>query len=240
MSQQTNPDRTDPGSPKKKAVAVRTPLTTAIGIGCLWFGIVGDEDDAELDFEPKTHLQNIKEALESVDNVSDVEVDGDTRYSSFSWAEDDDEGGEAIPLFTDAFVSFSIFLPDRLKEKYGVGRGLGPVDVEYFQVLTIYERGLPVTYVTYDIESPKDKLRQHSPSTAVVFIRKYLEEKLADNTNISFNVIGPSPFHADFFVGAAKEGKDGEVQDLTRAGDGTGQYCSPQDARKMKHLKNLL
>ena len=63
-------------------------------------------------------------------------------------------------------------------------------------------------------------MREHSPSSAVVFIRKYLEEKLADHEKISFNIIGPSPFHADFFAAPAKEAKDAEVEDLTKVGDG--------------------
>ena len=105
-----------------------------------------------------------------------------------------------------------VFLPDRLKEKYGVGRGLGPVDVEYFQVLTLYERGLPVTYVTYDIESPKDKLRQHSPSTAVVFIRKYLEEKLQTIRTFPLTLLVLVLFMRTFLLGPRKKAKMGKYK----------------------------
>ena len=83
MTAETNRDRTDQALPKRKQVVIRAPLVTAVGIGCLWFGVMGDEDDDDIGFDPKTHLQNFKEALESVDNISDVEAEGNTRSRLF-------------------------------------------------------------------------------------------------------------------------------------------------------------
>ena len=47
----------------------------ALGLGCFWFASrrLADEET----FEPKDHIEQIRKALESVDNVSDVDLDPD-------------------------------------------------------------------------------------------------------------------------------------------------------------------
>ncbi len=207
-SAQARPER----KPRRKASAMDV---TAIGIGCFWFGTVEDGSNDEVGFDPEIRLKNIKEALESIDNISDVDVGRNIPYSSYSWV----DGGELIPLLVKSAISFNIFMPDRLKDKYLMGLA-SPVEQDYFQVLILYDRGLPVTYITYDIRVQKAKLREHFPSSAVVFIRMYLAEKLADHKRVSFNIIGPSPFHADFFVTDTDKGEDAEIEDLTKLGDG--------------------
>jgi hypothetical protein len=66
-----------------------------------------------------------------------------------------------------------------------------------------------------------DQIRQLSPSSAVVFIREYFEEKLRDDRFVEFQYIGPSPFHADIFALQAADAERAPViKDLTSPGDG--------------------
>jgi hypothetical protein len=75
----------------------------------------------------------------------------------------------------------------------------GPV-IENFHVRIVYGGGLPVTYIEYDVPGGKAECFEYSPSSAIIFVRNYLEEKLSGHEEIEFQFLGPSPFHADFFT----------------------------------------
>lgn len=61
----------------------------------------------------------------------------------------------------------------------------------------------------------------YEPSDAIAFIRNYLEEKLRGNAKVQFQFLGPSPFHADFFV-TRHNGQHGEAiaKDISFSGRG--------------------
>lgn len=67
----------------------------AVGLGCFWFARTSAAmaNDPEKYF-PGDHLEDIRSALESVDNISNVEIIGDGSTISgtiFDYVSDDDE-----------------------------------------------------------------------------------------------------------------------------------------------------
>jgi hypothetical protein len=84
---------------------------------------------------------------------------------------------------------------------------------------------MPVAYIHYTVDGEKTEARKFSPSTAMVFVRKYLEDKLKDHPTVEFQTLGPSPFHADILLGGPEVDSTGytdpaESEDLTKVGDG--------------------
>jgi hypothetical protein len=186
-----------------------------VGLGCFWFA--RRASTTNVDERPSEHLKHIKLALESVDNVSNVVVTGEGKFTF-----DPDDEGESenyYPIYGDVVLTFNIFVPERLQRKYTLDESIE--NVNNFHVLLCYERTMPVAYVHYTVQSEELRSGDFSPSTAVVFIRKYLAEKLEHHPTVEFQCLGPSPFHADILLAVPRQ-KDGTTtaKDLSSAGQG--------------------
>jgi hypothetical protein len=94
----------------------------------------------------------------------------------------------------------------------------------------VYEGAMPVTYVYYTVAVGKDDVHDHSPSTAIVVVRKFLDEKLRDHPVVLFQMLGPSPCHVDVFIGEASVEASDDVTDLSLIGGGyrTFYFGSPE------------
>jgi len=174
----------------------------ALGLGCIWFARKGGEPDDWKSFNPENHAKQIRAALESVDNVSNVKISGTPsaiRVPSFNR---DLERTNFFPQFVALRIEFDIFFPQRLQVKYAL-RGTGS-SVENFHVEIISTFSMPIAAISYPIAVSKESIEKFSPSSAVVFIRKYLAEKLMNHSDIDFQILGPSPFHADIFLERAE------------------------------------
>jgi hypothetical protein len=202
----------------------------AVGIGCFWFARSAKavENDPE-DYFPGKHLADIKAALEGVDSVSNVNIVGEGNRTKGFWMpwmphdEDEDEDEEnrrepnLYPVYSGVFIQFDIFIPKRLQERYMHGRKLIPI--ENFRIDIFFDHGMPLALVHYPVNANEDELRKHYPSTAVVCVRKYLEEKLREHPVVEFQSLGPSPFWADVFLTKRDDSKP-LAEDLTLPGDG--------------------
>jgi hypothetical protein len=106
----------------------------AIGIGCFWFA--SRETDTE-NVSPIEHLKQVRSAIESVDNVSNVQIVGHGDVFHFPGpsilGEIEDDDRNFFPIYTNLILRFDIFMPERLKEKYGLGRA-GDGETETFHV----------------------------------------------------------------------------------------------------------
>ncbi len=167
-------------------------MPIAIGIGCFLF-LYRDDDD----FDEKTHLDNIVDALNRVDNISDVRVDGTTDI--FTALEDPTGKREnsGLPLYCDLKISFDIYLPTRVQDQF-MPNGRSNVHSEHFSVVVIQNFEFPVTYINYSLSSD---FADDSPADSVVFIRNYLQDKLgATDSPLVFDVLGPTPLHTEVFL----------------------------------------
>ena len=188
----------------------------AVGIGCVWFArrADGDDDDIDLaDFIPSSHVADIRQALEGLDSVTNLRIEGnENSLSGIAGLDDDTEDQTFFPMFGSLVIHFDLLVPLRAHEKYlgadGQRRKSKPVRV-------VYEGAMPVTYVYYTVAVGKDDVHDHSPSTAIVVVRKFLDEKLRDHPVVLFQMLGPSPCHVDVFIGEASVEASDDVTDLS-------------------------
>jgi hypothetical protein len=159
------------------------------GVGCLYFDI-----DAR-DF--KNWERHVREALDALPTVSDVEVEA---YVDLG-ANRSDETDRLYPI--SASAQFTLRISEkaqiRLLEKTG-GHDRQAV-AEEFTVITYYEYHAPVTFVI-----PRGLKDLDSPSMAVIIVREYLKDALKNGSqSIGPCVVGPSPFHADLALVRAEQ-----------------------------------
>jgi hypothetical protein len=201
----------------------------AIGIGCLWFARRSRADPKT--FDPSKHVKDIRRALEGIDSISNLKIKGEASFYSGSWSLADDQRENFFPIFAHLEISFDIFLPARVQQKYTL-RDPGDA-VEALKVKIFYKSRMPVMYVHYPVTGGVADCRRLSPSTAIVAVRKYLDEKLKDDPEVQVQMLGPSPFHANIYLGPDTEENTSKCLDLTHPGDGYGTFyfsMSPESA----------
>lgn len=161
------------------------------GIGCIYFGYDAQLIEPEY-LQPARYLADLKTRLERIENISNVEVSGgDTPYSSVASVEDGDQQ-IIIPMPQRAArCGFDLYLPFRVQDIV-----FERCDVESVRVDVIFPYEMPVAIISY--EWP-DEEGDAYPSVAVAVVRKYLKEKMCDES-FKCGSIGPSPFHADFVL----------------------------------------
>jgi hypothetical protein len=196
-------------------------MMEAVGIGCIWFARRDDEDEQidVGDFVPSAHVADIRRALESLDSITNLKIEGNENRITGVWGlEDDTEDQTFFPMFSSLVIRFDLLIPRRSHEKYTwAGR---KADVETFHVRVVYEGSMPVAYIHYTVHGGEDNIYDYSPSTAVVVVRKFLEERLQDHPVVLFQILGPSPCHADVFVDTLTAANSEAAKDLSVIGAG--------------------
>lgn len=190
----------------------------AFGIGSLWFGLKADDFSAALEKCGASHLDTVIENLRKISNINNIILDKPDNLS-FSFSEIDGEEGVYYPIYPHVEIRFDIYIPNRVQDEVLAFRE-SRTGSEIFDVIIKYGYDSVVVYIKYD--APDD---YHQPSDAVVVVRKYLERELSKNSNdIVFHTLGPSPFHASFWLKKAdKESsidKEFIENNLTQKNDG--------------------
>ncbi|MGN6146980.1 MAG: hypothetical protein ACTHPD_00420 [Rhizomicrobium sp.] len=171
----------------------------AIGIGCYWFANKKYRSGEFEGFSFEEYIRQLHSALERVDNVSNVEIDLDENFLSGPLLTFSDRDENFLPMFSAGSVSFDIFMPARLQEKYAFELAVGN-GIENFHVDVRYLYDTPVAFISFDLPAEPKDWRDLSPSFAVAFIREHLKAKLSHDPNIELGFLGPSPLHADIFL----------------------------------------
>lgn len=168
----------------------------AFGIGCFQFRY--SDDDRLAEFEPVQFKTELIGALEQVENISNVRhALLDYEFIGFRSFEED-ENGDIFPVVVGFEIYFDIFIPKKVQ----YADRMMP-DVELFHVHIKYGYEKPVAFVWYEANGANSD----RGSDAVLIVRKYLEDRIPPD--FVFDVIGPSPFHANFkFSPAAQEHHD--------------------------------
>lgn len=174
-----------------------------IGVGCIWLDYA---DQRHLNDDPpdgKVIVEDFKDALEKIENISNV-CFINARETDYHWQGADvvnlPNDNRVVPIFPHCSISFDIYLPKRVQNQISGGR---ECDTESFHVDLHYDYYMPVSYVSYELDAGAKDL---NPSTGLMIVRKFLEQRLTGN--VISGCVGPSPFHADFFV-APKEDHEG-------------------------------
>lgn len=175
-------------------------LKKTIGVGCMHFGFKGTK--ASLTYNSKVWKQELEQLLGSITNISDIEVTEPDIETDIEF-EDRKKipnlaDGDCFPCssLNDMNVKFKLYLPMRIQKDI-TGYSNPRTYTEYFLIDMSYSYYMPVTIVT-----PIDPSECPDPSIAVMLVRKFLEQKFeeSDFNYIDLQSIGPSPFHADFYI----------------------------------------
>ncbi|MER6191983.1 hypothetical protein [Streptomyces cyaneofuscatus] len=140
--------------------------------------------------------------------MTDLQIDGarDANYFFDTGSLDEPDHLIYHPIPAHGQVRFRITIPSRVQERL---KGWSVSDdnrVQDFIVFIDLDSRYPCTFVIPQ-DPEGERLR---PSGAMIIIREFLKEelgKLGDKATVRLTTMGPSPFHADFYV---SEGEGGD------------------------------
>lgn len=168
----------------------------SFGVGCFHFQ---SKIDVKHDAEDAAYFMNLKKFLtqdSSIKNVSFEQFEYNNFLGRFSEVEENDNDLSSInymyPIFSQGKMRIDLAVPFRLQEEY-LGSFREKLKSENIYVVINFNDNMPCAFVY------TDKL-ESSPSTAVTIVWKHFKNVLKEDNNIRFMMLGPSPFHADFFV----------------------------------------
>jgi hypothetical protein len=161
-----------------------------------------------------------------VPNLNGIEIDASPDFIEDVTETNDVDSEEVVPSLHDGHpplpnptfldIVFDIYIPFRIQAEL-LEREEEDVwtYTEHFRVYIHYTYHFPVAFVQM-VDPSKPPFAAHD---GVVVVRKFLEMELEeDDTNISFQTLGPSPFHASFTVAPgdfSSEEKQGLQYDAT-------------------------
>ena len=105
-------------------------------------------------------------------------------------------GGGAFPNPTILEVRFDVYIPHRIQQELIESLFAEQTSTEHFRVQINYTFHAPVAFV-----EPVGAHGGYRPSTAVQVVREYLEREMNPlGLPVAFEFLGPSPFHAEFYL----------------------------------------
>jgi hypothetical protein len=168
----------------------------AFGVGCFHFSI-GNKKSATL--KVGSYVEEVLYVLKSLPSISDIQCrfDEDVSEEEFDIVPPNprlSNGEECYPHIPFYHLEFSIYIPMRLQDD--LSTGTSDTNSEKFRISIQHHWHGPLTFVE-SIAATSDS----RPSNAVQIVRNYLEKETDKiNTYLNFDFLGPSPFHADFFL----------------------------------------
>jgi hypothetical protein len=175
---------------------------SSFGIGCFH---LSTRVKVPSEFDVAHYAQMIREFLGSIETVEDFSVEEEEGERTFQVTEAPismREGG-LFPGSVLRSVDFSLRIPQRtqldiIKSIHGSEVAFTETGTEQFSVRTEYFYYGPVTVVEC---KEVEHAGANSPSEAIIIVREYLKRKANEfASDVLFEVVGPSPFHANFFV----------------------------------------
>jgi hypothetical protein len=172
--------------------------TIRFGIGCFHFGI---SRATPFSFKGDLYIQQLRQTLEACPSVANVKIAGPTDLMDYSQLVEDPpeligHGRNYFPcaILDGLNIEFSIHIPFRVQENL-IATPVSRLETftEDFLVIINYGYHNPVAFIV-----PLEPQKEHSRgSQAVQIVREFLSRELKPNYTIRFEVLGPSPFHAD-------------------------------------------
>jgi hypothetical protein len=175
------------------------------GIGCLQFR---PKDDLARFDSFNDYVSALDSSLRQIAAIQSLEITSDNTIENFS-----DGLPAPFPLLSDSEyptlsgstgvileIKLRLAIPDRTQKQIldifesARWKAFGVIDV-----FLSYQFDMPITVIYLDGVTHEN---ESSPSNGVVLVREFLKTELESNSNCKFtiDVMGPSPFHADFAV----------------------------------------
>jgi hypothetical protein len=170
----------------------------AFGVGCFNFGI---RYKSGFLFDTKNHVKNIKQTLEKITAIGELTIDynedlEDSEHITEAPTKLSDGGG--FPFVDFLRITFGLYIPSRIQsDLIGGTVKYSLYGIERFKVTILSSYYGPVAFVEcVDVLS-----EDYEPSTAVQVVREFLKKEFSKiDSEITFEFIGPSPFHVDFYI----------------------------------------
>lgn len=190
--------------------------TRAFGVGCFHFGY---RKSVPFDFSTAQYSDDVRTALASLSSLSELEISFDEQFATSFVV------SEALPVLMDGdyfprvihlAVSFTLFIPHRVQaELFPDEPGAMRTTTEIFRVSLQDTFHGSATFVEC-VGATEDC----SPSDAVRLLREYLTREFSKlSTDVTFKYLGPSPFHANFYLRPAlTEGHDLLMEETKKRG----------------------
>lgn len=191
----------------------------AFGIGCFHFGY---NKSLPYRFDTAEYIRDVTQTLGSLTSVGDVKV---SFLEVFAYSCDVEQAFRSIDdgvffphldLFT---VDFTVYIPARVTREIFPHEDMDDqVGTERFRVVMKHGFHSPVAIV--ECLNPSEYC---VPSSAVRLLREYLEREFKKLKGpVTFQYLGPSPFHADFYV--REEDDEGKIYIAEIAGRGYSHF----------------
>jgi len=169
----------------------------AFGVGCFHFGY---RKSIPFDYSTATYIEEVEAALASLPSLSELEVSFDEAFtSSFVVSESPPVlmDGDYFPRVMRLAIAFTLFIPHRVQaELFPNEPGAMQTTAETFRV-TLQDSFHGTSTFVECVDASEDC----SPSDAVRLLREYLRREFSKlTTAITFEYLGPSPFHANFYL----------------------------------------
>jgi hypothetical protein len=169
------------------------------GIGCFHFGY---HPQLGSKFIGEHYIAQLDQILATIPNIEKIQIDAEDDFKSYEFEIENQvdllsDGPNYFPFpQSNISIRLLLFIPERLQKEIK-GKYLSLPTCERFAVEINYPYHFPITTVR-PVNPPSD----FQPSDGVFMCRKFLEQSFerAVNTSISFESLGPSPFHADIFL----------------------------------------
>lgn len=191
MSKDHDPSTTNSTpEPKRDFVA-------GFGVGCFHFAPVEPQTG---EFDSTNFVKELIANLEKITNITGINVKGFRafRFLGIEVLKNIPSirfGPYVFPNPLNSKISFELFIPTRIQEEL-LSPKIRTLTADRFNVSIYYDNYMPVSIV-----EPIEDVPIFS-SESVVVVRKYLERVFSESKDftICFQFLGPSPFHADFFI----------------------------------------
>jgi hypothetical protein len=171
----------------------------AFGVGCFHFAL---KDNMEKEITVQDYINEIKRSLQKLTTASEFELDfdksiRDVKINTSAPNPKINNGEPCYPAIDFLNLSFNLYIPSRIQaELIKVSENSLDTETERFKITIRNEWHGPVSYI--ECLSARDNTQ---PSTAVQVVREFLITEFSKiDTFLTFDFLGPSPFHADFYL----------------------------------------
>ncbi|WP_447902738.1 hypothetical protein [Pseudomonas serbica] len=194
-------------------------ILRAFGIGCFHFGY---NPGVPTIYKTSEYIMALKESLNSLSSVSNLEVRYHDKFEgSYELLEmpPDLSDGNFCPYIQSLVINFNLYIPRRVQaEVISEPESYLRSSSEHFKVRMLNHYYGPLVFIEC-VDADRD-----SPSQSVRVLREFLDREFKKITNgITFECIGPSPFHGDFYV-QCDTGNGGEVSLETNVKKGYDEF----------------
>jgi hypothetical protein len=174
----------------------------AFGVGCFHFGY---KKEVPYTFHTGEYISDLRSALSELPSVTEVKIDYDVNMEDTYLVEEAYlglDGREVFPFVYFLRVQFSVYIPFRVQAALiNVPEEALRTETEHFSVYLINAYQGPVVFI-----EGRGAGAGSDPSTFVQVVREFLEKEFTRTKGgVVFDFVGPSPFHADFFLVGSTE-----------------------------------